>query len=109
MKKWNVQLSEPAENDLDDIYRHIAETLQEPLVAWRLIERIRKVLFSLDEMPERGSFFPQEPWRSKGLRRLYADNYCILYEINKVTDTVDVIAILYSKRNIEEVLSQEER
>ena len=109
MKKWDVQLSEPVENDLDDIYRYIAESLLEPTVAWRQIERIRKAVFSLDKLPERGSFFPQEPWRSRGLRRLFADNYCILYEINEATDTVDVIAILYSKRNIEDVLVQEER
>ena len=109
MKKWDVQLSEQAENDLDDIYRYIAESLIEPAVAWRQIERIRRAVFSLDELPERGSYFPQEPWRSRGVKRLYVDNYCILYEINDATDTVGVIAILYSKRNIEDVLVREER
>ena len=109
MKKWDVQLSEPAENDLDNIYRYIAETLLEPLTAWHQIERIRKAVFSLDEMPERGSFFPNEPWRSRGLRRIFVDNYCILYDVQETTDTVDVVAIIYSRRNIEEVLDQEER
>jgi len=109
MKKWDVQMSGPSENDLDDIYRYIADTLFEPTVAWRQIERIRKAVFSLDQMPERGSLFPDEPWKSRGLRRLFADNYCILYKINDATNTVDVIAILYSKRKIEDVLSQEER
>ena len=109
MKKWDVQLSEPAENDLDDIYRYIAGTLFEPAVAWRQIERIRKAVLSLDHMPERGSRFPDEPWKSRGVKRLFADNYCILYEINETTDTVDVIAILYSKRKFEDVLSQRER
>ena len=85
------------------------DTLFEPAVAWRQIERIRKAVFSLDQMLERGSLFPGEPWKSRGLRRLFADNYCILYKINDATDTVDVIAILYSKRKIEDVLSQDER
>ena len=107
MKTWYVQLSELAENDLYDIYRYIAGTLFEATVAWRQIERIRKAVFSLDQMPERGALFPSEPWKSRGLRRLFADNYCILYEINDATDTVDVIAILNSKRKIADVLSQE--
>ena len=109
MKKWDVQLSEPAEDDLDDIYRYIAETLLEPVVAWHQIERIRKAVFSLDVLPERGSLFPREPWQSRGVRRVFVDNYCILYEIQETTDTVNVIAIMYSKRNIEEVLNQTER
>ncbi|MCL2045604.1 MAG: type II toxin-antitoxin system RelE/ParE family toxin [Oscillospiraceae bacterium] len=109
MKKWDVQLSEPAENDLIDIYRYIAVTLLEPAIAWRQIERIRNAVYSLDQMPERGSLFPNEPWRSRGLRRLFTGNYCILYEIDDETDTVNIIAILYSKRNIDEVLTQDDR
>jgi len=109
MKKWDVQLSEPAENDLDDIYKYIEGVLMEPIVAWKQIERIRNVVLSLDQMPERGSLYPDEPWKSRGLRRLFADNYCILYEINEATDTVDVIAILYSKRKIDDVLNQKDR
>ena len=40
MKKWGVSVSEPAEIDLDKIYKYIAEILQEPATAWHQIERI---------------------------------------------------------------------
>ena len=108
MKKWQVTISEPAEADLDEIYTYITETLLEPVTAWHQIARIREAVLGLDEMPERGSLLPDEPWRSRGLRRLLVDNYTIIYEIQETADTVVVIAILYSRRNLNEALSQEE-
>ena len=109
MKKWKVVLSDTAETDLDKIYLYIAEVLLEPRIAWRQIERIRETIRKLDEMPERGTLLPDEPWHSRGLRRLIVDNYLIMYEIMEQSDTVAVIAVLYSKRNIGEVLTIEGR
>ena len=109
MKKWKVVMSDIAETDLDGIYTYIANVLLEPLTALRQYERIRDAVRSLDEMPERGTLLPDEPWRSRGLRRLIVDNYIIIYEILDTTDTVAVIAILYSRRNIGDVLINEGR
>jgi len=109
MKEWNVIVAEPAESDIDGVYNYIANTLFEPVTAWRQTERIREAVSSLEEMPERGSLLQNEPWRSRGLRRLIVDNYSIIYEIQESSDTVAVVAVLYSKRNIDAVLSQEER
>ena len=109
MKKWGVLLSDPAEADIEGIYAYIADTLLEPVTAWRQIERIYNAIFTLDEMPERCPLLMDEPWHSRGLHRLIVDNYSVIYEINEPTDTVSVIAIFYSKRNINELLQQEER
>ena len=109
MKKWQVTVSEPAEIDLDEIYKFIAETLLNPAAAWRQFERIRDALSGLDMMPERGTILKNEPWRSRGLRRLIIDNYVIIYEIQEETDIVAVIAIIYSGRNFDDVLGQNNR
>ena len=91
---------------MDEIYGYIAETLLEPEVAWHQIERIYKAIFTLDEMPERCPLLLDEPWRSRGLRRLLVDNYIVIYEVQKDRNIVSVIAVLYCRRNIDALLQQ---
>jgi len=100
MKHWHVVISDPAETDINEIYSYIADTLFEPAAAWRQAERIYNGIFSLSEMPERCSLLPDEPWRSKGLRRLIVDNYYVIYKIQDDVDTVSVIAVIYGRRDM---------
>ena len=102
-------MSDIAEIDLDEIYTYIAEVLMVPITAWHQIEHIRDAVQSLDEMPERGTLLQDEPWRSRGLRQVFIDNYVIIYDIHKQSFTVTVIAIIYSRRNIGDFLSFEGR
>lgn len=108
MKTWDVVLTASAETDLDEIYSYIAETLLAPVTAWRQTARILKAIFKLDEMPERCPLLANEPWHSRGLRRLTIDNYSAIYEIDASVNRVSVVAIVYSKRNIDNVLRQED-
>ena len=64
MKTWHVDITDSAENDIDEIYTHIAAKLIEPVTAWNQIERIYDGIFTLDKMPERCSLLQEEPWRS---------------------------------------------
>ena len=106
MKKWEVCISSPAETDLDGIYSYIATSLLEPETASHQVERIRKAILSLDEMPERGALLPDEPWHTRGLRHLLVDQYAIIYETQESSDSVTVIAVLHTKRNSGDVMAQ---
>ena len=51
-------------------------------------------------MPERCPLLPDEPWRSKGFRKLIVDNYLVIYAIQEEVHTVSVISVIYSRRDM---------
>jgi toxin ParE1/3/4 len=101
---YKVQLSDEAKQDLRGIYEYIAFTLLEPVIALNLRNRIVSKLKSLDEMPERYPIYQEEPWKSRGLRRINIENYSGFYLVKE--KSVQVIRILYSGRDIANILKQ---
>jgi toxin ParE1/3/4 len=101
---YKVQLTEQAKQDLRGIYEYIALTLLVPETARDLTRRIMKELRSLEEMPNRYPVYQEEPWKSRGLRRINIENFSGFYFVTE--NTVQVIRIMYSRRDISNVLSE---
>jgi toxin ParE1/3/4 len=92
---WNVFYTEDAAQDLRNIQDYISDILLEPATATKLINQILDAGDSLDKMPFRYPLFPNEPWRTKGLRVLTAGNYLVLYLPIQSQDAVSIIRIMY--------------
>ena len=101
---YKVQLSYEAKQDLRGIYEYITFTLLEPVIALNLRNRIVSKLNTLDEMPERYPIYQEEPWKNRGLRRINIENYSGFYLVAE--KSVHVIRILYSGRDIANILKQ---
>jgi toxin ParE1/3/4 len=104
MKIWDIEYARSAETDLDDIYRHIAESLSVPDIAIKQIRRIVERVSKLDAMPKRYPVYEREKWGSIGLRRTNVDNFAVFYLPDDVRYTVTIVRILYSGRDIDEIL-----
>ncbi|EOR25209.1 RelE/StbE family addiction module toxin [Clostridium sartagoforme AAU1] len=104
--KYKIVLTKQADTDLRGIYEYIAFTLLEPEIAARQLEKIEKGILSLDEMPERFRVFEKEPWYSKGLRQMSVDNFVVFYISNTEDKTVNVIRIMYGRRDIDKRINQ---
>ena len=102
--KWNVAYTEAAEQDLNNIYEYYSEIRLETATAKRLITNLIEVADSLETMPFRYPTYPNEPWKSKGIRTLYKYNHVILYLPDKSTTTVSILRIMYGGRNVDEHL-----
>ena len=79
MKSWKAMYSNAAEPDLTDIYAYIAYSLLAPENAAGQAERIMQAVERLSTMPMRHEVYPEEPWKSMGLRYMNVDHYCIFY------------------------------
>ena len=97
--KYKVQLGEQAEYDLRGIYEYIAFTLLEPSIALKHRNRIVAELKTLDENPERFALYQEEPWKSRGLRRINIENFCGFFIVAE--KHVQVIRILYGGMDID--------
>ena len=102
MSKFDVQISDPALEDLAQIYRYIARVLGQPDTAEKIYDRITKAIFSLDEFPARIGLVGFEPERSQGLRRMNAGSYAIFFVIEG--SSVTVTDILYGASDVRERL-----
>lgn len=102
--KYKIIFAGTAEADLENIYKYIAFALLAPETSAKQLDRIKKIIYSLNEMPERYRKYEKEPWHSRGLCRMPADNYIVFYIPYADEKVVKVIRVLYSRSNIDKIL-----
>jgi toxin ParE1/3/4 len=98
---YRIDITDQADSDLRSIYEYIALELQAPENAQNQLNRLENEIMTLEEMPERFRLYEKEPWRSRGLRIMPVDNYCVFYIPNKEEAVVVIFRIIYSGRDIE--------
>lgn len=104
MTKYYIIISSKAKSDILDIYEYISETLNSDLSALRLIKKIEKAIRSLDQMPERFRRYKDEELNKENIRICPVKNYLIFYRVNNAKKLVEIIRVLYSKRNYEDIV-----
>lgn len=106
MIEGKVAFAEQAECDLRNIFEYIAFSLLEPVVAKKQAGRIVQKIRELRTFPMRCPVFETHPWKEIGLRTLLVDNYSVLYLTDEQVNTVTIVRIMYSRRNIDTELGQ---
>ena len=96
---YDVKIAESAQLDMRMIYKYIADTLMESIVAEEQYTRIETAVYSLEQMPERFRRYEKEPWRSRNLRVMPVDNYIVFYTVDNEKRVVNVVRIMYGKRD----------
>ena len=97
MKKYNIEYSKEAKEDLIGIKQYIKYNLQEPETANKLISKIRKSIKTLKENPEIYTIIDDDIIRKLEIRKLIVDNYIVFYRIKN--DTIEIARIMYGRRN----------
>ncbi|MBQ9900977.1 MAG: type II toxin-antitoxin system RelE/ParE family toxin [Clostridia bacterium] len=98
--KYSVEISVEAENDIEDIYRYIAFNLCSLDNAAGQVDRLYKMIFSLDEMPFRFRRFPRKDKGKDELRIVSVNKYCIFYIVDEMNRRVIIVRVLYGSRNL---------
>lgn len=99
MGKYNIQITEPAENDLYQIRSYLSEELLEPAIANKLINKIGEAIFTLEEMPVRNAIVSDEKLAAQGIRKIKIENYVIFYIVSEENKMVTILRILYCRRH----------
>ena len=103
---YKVNVADAAENDLRAIFSYIAVELQSYINAVGQLERLESAIRSLSEMPERYRCYDKEPWRSRGLRRMSVDRYCVFYIPDISSRSVSVIRVMYGGLDVDRRLAE---
>lgn len=102
---YDIYYSSQALDDLTDIYTYIAFQLFEPQTAKKLCGDIIDAVSKLDTFPSRNALYENEPWKSKGLRKLHVKNYIVFYTVNDEKRIVNIIRIMYGGRDFDKQLT----
>lgn len=95
MKKYKVKLTKLARRDIDEIFSQIEEIAYEQS-AFRTVTKIYKKIFSLNYLPERTKW----PYIPGNMRVVHAGKYSIIYEAFNENLTVEVLRVVFSRRNM---------
>lgn len=96
MKQYVVNISKTALVNLNSIKEYITYSLNSPETAQKQYNRIVQKIFSLRTFPQRHQVFFHE--NNKDFYRILADNYSVIYVIDK--NTVTVLYIMYTASDI---------
>ena len=99
MEQYEVKITEPAQRQLQEIVRYIAEDLQEKRTALRMLDTLEKEILSLSALPNRVALTEEEPWHSAGIRKMLVKNYLVYFWVNEEQKQVQITADEYGRRD----------
>lgn len=103
---YKVEISDQASSDLREIFEHIALHMLSPINAAGQLKRLEDSIETLTELPNRFSEYKSEPWKSRGLRMMPVDNYCVFYFPDEEEHTVYIFRVMYGDRDMQTELNR---
>ena len=99
MDVYEVNVTEPAENDLRDIARYISSQLNAPTTALSMVRTIKEAIAKLETGALIHPFVRDDRLAALGYRPLEIKNYIAFYIANEKEKTVVIDRILYGRRD----------
>ena len=105
-KTYTVKLTSQAKEQIQEIVHYITHELKAPDSALHMLDVLEDSFTSLAHFPQRIALTNEEPWRTNGIRRLPLKNFLVYFWIDENKMTVQITAVIYSKRDQLRQLSQ---
>ena len=96
---YEVKVTKYALDQLQEIDDYIANVLMSVEAADNVLSEIENMINSLNSLPKRMPLVDEEPWRTEGVRKAMVKNFIIYFWIDDKNKKVQIIAVLYEKRN----------
>ena len=106
MPEYEVVITSDADADLEELGDYIAFELHDPDTAIRYLRDLRKEIDSLSTRAKHYRVVDDEPWHSRGQRRMNAKNFAVLFILIEDEETVYVQNVIYKRRNIPQILKE---
>ena len=106
MDKYSIRITAQAREHLRSIRDYIAIDLSEPGIAKSILKLLRKRMATLSFMPHRVKLIDEQPWRDIGFRKIRVKNYYVYFWINDAAKQVNIIAVIYVKRDQAPLLTE---
>ena len=95
----SIKFTAHARKDLDRIFSYIASELYAPQAATRIMKMIDQSISNLSTQPFIAPLINDEFLSKKGLRKLVAEDYIILYKVQTTVNNVLIYRIVNGRTN----------
>ena len=106
MDEFQVIITPDAQADLNELDDYITYTLLSPDTAIAYIRNIKRELLSLQRAPKRCKLVDEEPWHSRGIRRLNAKGFAVFYRVLDQSREAFILNVLYQRRDLMRILAE---
>jgi plasmid stabilization system protein ParE len=96
---YRIKIIKHAQSDMREIYRYIADDLQNQTAAIRRISLIDERIQSLKENPARFQLIRDRFLASKGFRMIVVKNHLVFFIIREEANSVSIMRVLYGRRD----------
>lgn len=101
-KKYSLRFLPLFERDLDETVEYIANRLNNPGVAIKLVDEVQAAITKRLAYPEAFEPYPSAKERQDTYYCIYVKNYIIFYVV--IDNIMEVRRLIYNRRNIKEQL-----
>ena len=108
-EKYMVKITTQAQEQLKEMISYINYTLQARGTAMKMLDTLEKEIASLAQFPNRVPLTEEEPWHGQGIHKLPVKNYLIYFWVDEEAKKVQVIGIIYGRRDQRHQLSNLDR
>ncbi|MBU0279379.1 MULTISPECIES: type II toxin-antitoxin system RelE/ParE family toxin [unclassified Gemella] len=99
MEKYQIEITSQAVEHLENIITYIKNDLNSPLAARKTLKKLKEGIEKLDIFPERNPKLSEEKYAKEGIRKILIENFYVYYWIDLENKSVQIIAIIYAKRD----------
>ncbi|MBR0215512.1 MAG: type II toxin-antitoxin system RelE/ParE family toxin [Clostridia bacterium] len=99
MDEYRIRITRQARDHLREIRRYIEYELLAPIAAKNTIAAIKTQMQSLTHRPSRIHLTPEQPWHDQSVRRDRVKNYYIYFWIDEQNKSVQIIGVIYVRRD----------
>ncbi len=106
MDEYTIRITRQAREHLKEIRKYIEKELLSPGAAKNTIAALKAEMQALAHFPGRIHLTPEQPWHDQGVRRDRVNNYYIYFWIDEEHKRVQIIAVIYVRRDQARQLEQ---
>ena len=96
---WKIRIMKPAQMEMREIWRYIAEELHNPVAASKRILLIDDAIQSLKENPARYPLVRDDYLASKGYRLIVVKKHLVFFIVHEKLQVVSVMRVLFGRRD----------
>lgn len=97
--EFEIKVTPYALEQIKETIHYISHTLLSANAAKHWADVLENEIKSLSFMPLRYPLVQEEPWQSKGIRKMCIKNFIIYYIVDKNQNQVFVTAVVYGRRD----------
>ena len=97
--RYDVKLTSQAIGQIEETVQYISKILLAPETARKWADTLQCEIGKLDSMPSRYPLTEEEPWHTRGIRKIPVQNFLVYYLVDEEKKTVWVTAVIYGRRD----------